>query len=345
MPETDKKILCGMDLNELRALADCEIPAARMIANCLYKKRITGISQFIGITKQLKASLSAAACTGLSGPVSWQKSVDGTAKYLFTNERSLNYETVFIPGEKRNTVCVSTQSGCRMGCPFCVTGRYGLKGNLSVSNILNQVISIPESGSVTHVVFMGMGEPMDNVDNVIKACSILTSDWGMAVSRRNITVSTVGITPGIRKFLELSDCNRAFSLYSPFEQERKRVIPAERKYPAIEIIDLMKSFPLQKRRRLSIAYVMIDGINDSDRHLKGLKTVLMNTKIRVNLLKYHPHPDDENKPSSPERMQLFKHELVMSGISASIRSSRGEDISAACGLLAAGMGSEAMNSD
>jgi 23S rRNA (adenine2503-C2)-methyltransferase len=296
-----------------------------------------GIPEFTGISKQLRASLSEVANTGLFSPVSSQTSADGSVKYLFRNEHLLEYETVYMPGERRNSVCISTQSGCRMGCQFCITGRHGLKGNLSAGDMINQVAAIPDSCRVTHVVFMGMGEPMDNVDNVLQACNILTSEWGLAVSRRNITVSTVGITPGIRKFLELSDCNLAFSLYSPFEEERKEVIPAERKYPANEIIELMRSFPLRKKRRLSVAYVMTAGINDTERHLEGLKNLLINTGIRVNLLRYHVHPFNDRKPSSTEKMQHFKHELVVSGISASIRESRGEDISAACGLLAACM--------
>jgi 23S rRNA (adenine2503-C2)-methyltransferase len=184
---------------------------------------------------------------------------------------------------------------------------------------------------------MGMGEPMNNLDNVIKACHIFSAEWGFALSRRNITVSTVGITPGIKKFLRLSDCNLTFSLHSPFADERIKVIPAEKKYPANEIIGIMKDFPVKRKRRLSVAYVMIREVNDTNKHLEGLKALLQESKIRINLLKYHSSPGDKNTSSSPERMQYFKHKLVTSGISASIRKSRGEDISAACGLLAAGL--------
>jgi 23S rRNA (adenine2503-C2)-methyltransferase len=224
-----------------------------------------------------------------------------------------------------------------MGCPFCVTGKYGFRGNLSVQDIINQVISIPESGTITHVVFMGMGEPMDNIDNVLKACNILSAEWGLAISQRNITVSTVGITAGVEIFLTHSNCNLTLSLYSPFPEERYRAVPAEKKYPAGQIIDMMKNYPVLKKRRMSIAYVMISGINDTDRHLEGLISLLRQSKIRINLLPYHSIPDDENASSSVERMQHFKHQLVISGISASIRKSRGSDISAACGLLASGL--------
>jgi 23S rRNA (adenine2503-C2)-methyltransferase len=224
-----------------------------------------------------------------------------------------------------------------MGCPFCVTGRYGFHGNLSAGEIVNQVISIPYASKVTHVVFMGMGEPMDNLENVLKACIILTAEWGLAISPRNITVSTVGITPGIEKFLGNSECNLTLSLHSPFSDERKLVVPVEKRYPVHEIVQIMKNYPVKKKRRMTIAYVMIKNLNDTDIHLEGIKTLLAGSKIRVNLLQYHKMPDDQHISSSPERMQFFKHSLVISGISASIRKSRGVDISAACGLLASGL--------
>jgi 23S rRNA (adenine2503-C2)-methyltransferase len=333
----DRKSLCGLTLDEIVHLSGTDVPHATGIVNCLYKKKITDIDQFTGISKQLKKELKEIFYAGVFEPVASERSSDGTIKYLFRNMNGLEYETVFLTDSKRITVCVSTQSGCRMKCPFCVTGKYGFCGNLSVQDILNQVISLPGSEKVTHIVFMGMGEPMDNIDNVIKACHILVAQWGFALSSRNITVSTVGITPGIKRFLELSECNLTFSLHSPFSDERRNVIPAEKKYPADEIIRIMKNYPVKKKRRLSIAYVMIRDVNDTDKHLKGLKVLLERSKIRINLLKFHSHPDDENISSPPERMQYFKHELVTSGISASIRKSRGEDISAACGLLATGL--------
>jgi 23S rRNA (adenine2503-C2)-methyltransferase len=224
-----------------------------------------------------------------------------------------------------------------MGCLFCVTGRYGFHGNLSAGEIVNQVISIPDKSKITHIVFMGMGEPMDNLENVLKACRILTAEWGLAISHRNITVSTVGITPGIKIFLGSSECNLTLSLHSPFPEERKLIVPAEMRYPVYEIINIMKNYPIKKKRRLSVAYVMINQLNDSDNHLEGLKSLLKGSGIRVNLLPFHMVPGDKNTSSSAERIQFFKHNLVVSGISASVRRSRGIDVSAACGLLAAGL--------
>jgi len=309
---------------------------AIVIARNLYKKGISEISQFQGLRNELRNILSSIMSVGTFSPVKSEVSEDYTIKYLFRNDEGKQFETVYIPDNKRYTVCVSTQSGCRMGCPFCVTGKYGYHGDLSAGDIVNQIVSIPDSGRITHVVFMGMGEPMDNIENVLKACRIITSGWGLAISSRNVTVSTVGITPGIRSFLDQSNCNLAISLFSPFADERIRVIPAEQKYPVHEIIDLLKNFTVRKKRRFSVAYIMIKDVNDTDSHLKGLINLLRRSGIRVNLLPYHQVKNDMNVSSSDERMHYFKHNLVISGISASIRKSRGADISAACGLLAGG---------
>jgi len=335
-----KKSLCGLSADEIFRLigpSGFTLSHAVSISNSIYKKRTGEISQITKIPKILKDELAANACSGIFMPVASEVSVDKTVKYLFRTETAKEFETVYIPGNKRNTVCVSTQSGCRMGCPFCVTAMYGFRGNLSAGEIVNQIISIPGAGKVTHVVFMGMGEPMDNLENVLKACKIITAEWGIAISPRNVTVSTVGITPGVEKFLESSDCNLTLSLHSPFIEERKRVVPVEKQYPVQKIIEIMKNYPVKKKRRLSLAYVMIKDLNDTDNHLEELKTLLKGSKVRVNLLPYHSVGNDPNTSSSAERMQFFKHNLVISGISASVRKSRGIDISAACGLLATGL--------
>jgi 23S rRNA (adenine2503-C2)-methyltransferase len=332
--------LCGLTANEIFDLirhSGFTINHAVAISNDIYKKGITEISKISKIPKKLKNELDTIANTGISMPVASELSADKTVKYLYRTESGKQFETVYIPEIKRNTVCVSSQSGCRMGCQFCATGKYGFHGNLSAGEIVNQVISIPHESKTTHVVFMGMGEPMDNLENVIKACKILTSEWGPAISSRNITVSTVGITPAIEEFLNSSECNLTLSIHSPFPLERKRIVPAEIKYPVHDIIRMLNSYPLKKKRRLTIAYVMIKGLNDTDLHLAELKTLLKGSRIRINLLSYHMLPDDQNTPSDAERMDFFRHELVLSGISASIRKSRGIDISAACGLLASGL--------
>jgi 23S rRNA (adenine2503-C2)-methyltransferase len=330
--------LCGLTADEIHELIEpfeFTFRHSLQISNSIYKKRISDIRQIAEIPKSLKQKLFDIAVTGLFPPTSSSISTDGSVKYLFRSEEGKVFETVSIPERKRNTVCVSTQSGCRMGCSFCATAKYGYRGNLTAGEIINQIISIPHSGDITHVVFMGMGEPMDNLENVIKACRILTSEWGLSVSSKNITISTVGIIPEIEQFLLRSECNLTLSLFSPFSVEREKVVPAERLNPSLKILELMKTIRVKRRRRLSIAYIMIDNINDTDAHLEELKTILKDSVIRVNLLSYHPVTNDQNCSSSKERMQYFKHSLVVSGISASIRISRGTDISAACGLLAA----------
>lgn len=334
-----KKTLCGLTADEILSSIGPDIftfAQAVNIAHSIYKKSITEISDFPNVSKKLREYLTINASTGLFKPVSSEKSIDHTIKYLFRTDRGKEFETVFIPDNKRNTVCVSTQAGCRMGCPFCVTGSYGFYGNLSAGEIINQIIGIPEAGRVTHVVFMGMGEPMDNLENVLKACKIITAEWGLAVSSRNVTVSTVGITTGIEKFLESSECNLTLSLHSPFVEERKLVVPVENRYPSHKIIEIMKSYPVRKKRRLSLAYVMIKDLNDSELHLEGLRALIGDSGIRVNLLPYHSVSNDIHVSSSEEKMLNFKHKLIVSGISASVRKSRGMDISAACGLLATG---------
>lgn len=332
--------LCGLTPHELYKQigpSGYTFDHAVRITSNIYRKHQSSFNGVKGVPKKLLELVSPDNSTGVFFPHSSEKSSDGTVKYLFVNSDGKKYETVYIPEQKRITVCVSSQSGCRMGCPFCVTGKYGFHGNLTAGEIVNQVISLPGSDKVTHVVFMGMGEPMDNIDNVLKACEILTAEWGMALSPRNITVSSVGITPGIKKFLDESVCNLTLSLFSPFFDERRKVVPVESKYPVNEIIDMMKETPLIKKRRLTISYVMIQDLNDSENHLKSLIDLLKGSRIRINLLPYHPVPGDKNVSSSMERLNYFKHNLVVSGISASIRKSRGSDISAACGLLASGL--------
>ncbi len=311
--------------------------SALLICNNIYRKRIKDIPDFRKISLKLRNFLSSVCTSGIFPPESSEKSIDGTVKYLFRSADDRFFETVFIPEKERNTVCVSTQSGCRMGCSFCATAGYGFHGNLSAGEILNQVLAIPGSDKINHVVMMGMGEPMDNIDNVLKACSILTAEWGMAISPRNVTVSTVGITPGIKKFLNESGCNLTVSLLSPFSDERKKLVPAENKYPVKAITELLKEYPLRKKRRISLAYVMIEGMNDTDEHLRELKRLAGGSMVRINLLPYHSLPGDSKRSSCHEKMMHFKHELIISGISASIRKSRGADISAACGLLASGL--------
>ena len=332
--------LCGLSPDELVELVKLEgftQKHAVIVTNFFYKRKGHKFNEIRNLSVSIKKCLENNFVTGFYPPISQVNSDDNTVKYLFRNQEGLEFETVAIPDGKRYTVCVSTQSGCKMGCTICATARYGFKGNLSAGDIINQILSLPEASSVTHVVFMGMGEPMDNIENVLKACTILTSEWGVSLSPRNITVSTVGILPSVKIFLEKSACNLTFSLFSPFPEQRRQITGLELLYPASEVIKYMSLFPIRRKRRLSIAYVMIKGFNDSENHLQELKKVLGGLNIRINLLPYHSTNDGIYTSSTPERLHQFKHELVLSGISESVRKARGADIDAACGLLASGL--------
>jgi 23S rRNA (adenine2503-C2)-methyltransferase len=335
-----KKDLCGLTSDEIFGLINKSgftLAQAVSISNSVYKKGISDIARFVNIPARLREELQKISASGIISPLCSEVSNDKSVKYLFRTESGKEFETVYIPDNKRNTVCVSTQSGCRMGCSFCETAKYGFRGNLTAGEIINQIVAIPDADKVTHVVFMGMGEPMDNLENVLKACRIITAEWGMALSSRNVTVSTVGLMKEVEQFMLRSDCNLTLSLFSPFSDERKKYIPAENRNPVQKIVNAMQRFPVKKKRRLSLAYIMIEGLNDTDSHLEALKSILKGSSVRVNLLPYHSVGNDSNSSSSGERMQFFKHNLIISGVSASIRKSRGRDISAACGLLASGL--------
>ncbi len=304
----------------------------RRLLYWVYRRGIKSFGEINDIPARVLKTITESFNTGLSSPLASETSADGSVKYLFTTPGGLLHETVWLPDGKRSTVCISVQSGCRMGCRFCATGQAGWGGNLTAGEIINQVISIPQS--FTHVVFMGMGEPGDNIEEVIKSAKILTAEWGLSAGHSKVTVSTVGVTPSVKRLLDETDCNITLSLHSPFPDERLCVIPAEAIWPFAETLRVMKEAGNRKKRRFTIAYVMIEGKNDSDHHLEELKRLLSGTGIRVNILPYHPLGEDSERSSSDAVMMRFKHLLVTAGISASVRRSRGTDIAAGCGMMA-----------
>jgi 23S rRNA (adenine2503-C2)-methyltransferase len=329
--------LAGSDLEMAKLLLSgngIDSRYARRLLYWIYRKRISSFTEINDIPKQVLSVLEDNFVPGLCPPVDSVKSSDGSVKYLYTTPGGLLHEAVWLPDGKRQTVCISVQSGCRMGCRFCATGQNGWGGNLTAGEIVNQVISLPHD--FTHIVLMGMGEPGDNIGEVIKACKILTAEWGLAAGSGKVTVSTVGVTPAVRMLLNETRCNITLSLHSPFPEERLKVIPAEAGWPFVETLRLMKEYDNRSRRRFTVAYVMIKGKNDSDSHLDELKRLLEGTGIRVNLLPYHPVKGDGEQSADHPTMMKFKHQLVTSGIGASVRRSRGADIAAACGMLAAG---------
>ncbi|MCI0523524.1 MAG: radical SAM protein [Bacteroidales bacterium] len=314
--------------------AGIEEKYARRLLYWIYRRGVRAFSEIDDMPAKVLKQLAASFETGLTLPTSSACSSDGSVKYLFSNRDGLLHEAVYLPEGKRRTVCVSVQAGCRMGCRFCATGLNGWRGNLTAGEIVNQVISIPHEA--TNVVMMGMGEPGDNIDEVIKACNILTAEWGLATGHSRVTVSTVGITPALRRLLDETRCNITLSLHSPFDGERQAVIPSEKRWPFRKSLTLLKAHAHDRKRRFTVAYVMMKGLNDTQNHLEGLKRLLEGTRIKVNLLPYHPFEGDAGVSSDHETMMRFKHLLVTSGIEATVRRSRGSDIAAACGMLAAG---------
>lgn len=263
-----------------------------------------------------------------------QRSVDGTVKYLYQTLKGNYIETVFIPEADRATLCVSSQVGCKMNCRFCMTGKQGFSGNLTVTDILNQLYSLPERDLLTNVVFMGQGEPFDNLDAVLQATELLTADYGYAWSPKRITVSSVGLKKGLKRFLDESDCHLAISLHNPFPAERAAVMPAEKSFSITEITDLLRQYDFSHQRRLSFEYIVFGGVNDSQRHARELIRLLRGLDCRINLIRFHQIPRvDELKGASEETMLYLRDYLTRHGIFTTIRASRGEDIFAACGLL------------
>jgi 23S rRNA (adenine2503-C2)-methyltransferase len=328
--------LFGKTLNELIAVTKrVGLPgyAAKQIADWLYKKEITTIEEMTNLSKKIRDTLSADYETGLYPPDSSSESPDGTKKYLFKVLKNKYIETAYIPDNDRATICVSSQAGCKMGCIFCMTGKQGFQGNLSANEILNQFRSLPEFKNLTNMVYMGMGEPLDNISEVLKSLEILTSEWGYGWSPTRITVSTVGLVSGIRDFLEKSRCHLAVSLHSPFDEERKKLMPIQRTNTVAEVLGIIRSFDFNSQRRVSFEYILFKGMNDTPRHINELAKILNGIKCRINIIRFHPIPGSEFQSPDEEATINFKEGLNRKGILTTVRASRGVDIQAACGLL------------
>lgn len=341
----EKKKLLGLTLDELKAVAtEVGLPsfAAKQMAEWIYGKHVRSIDEMTNLSLKGRSALAEHYEIGCVPPCDIQQSIDGTAKYLFPTESGQKVECVFIPDGDRATLCVSSQVGCRMGCRFCMTGRQGFGGNLSVTDILNQVYSVPGSELLTNIVFMGQGEPLDNLDAVLKATQLLTDANGWAWSPKRITVSTVGIRKGVERFLNESDCHLAISLHNPFHEERLAMMPAEKANDTRELLELLSKQDWSHQRRLSFEYIVFGGLNDSERHAKELVRLLSPIECRVNLIRFHEIPDTPYKGASEEKMIWLRDYLTKHGVTTTIRASRGQDIFAACGLLHAKSKTEIM---
>lgn len=333
--ETKRKLL-GMTLDELKTVvSELGMPSytATQLSEWLYKKKISSISEMTNISLANRNKLEESFEVGASAPIHAQKSVDGTIKYLFVVNKEKTIETVYIPTEDRATLCVSSQVGCKMNCLFCMTGKQGFTANLTANEIMNQIRSIPEADTLTNLVFMGMGEPLDNVNELFKVLEILTSSYGYGWSPKRITVSTIGITKGLKRFLEESDCHLAVSLHSPFPDERLTIMPVEGAYPSHQVVDLIRTYDFAHQRRVSFEYIVFKDLNDSPRHANALAALLRDIPCRINLIRFHAIPNVNLNSPDMTIMERFRDMLNAKGMVCTIRASRGEDIFAACGML------------
>ncbi|MBQ0049471.1 MAG: 23S rRNA (adenine(2503)-C(2))-methyltransferase RlmN [Bacteroidales bacterium] len=342
------QVLLGKNIDELKAIVkELGLPAfaAKQLAQWIYQRGASSFDEMTNLSKAAREKLKETYSVGRSEALDVQRSVDGTAKYLFpvsaTRDGEPQFvETVFIPDGERATVCVSCQVGCKMRCAFCMTGRQGFHGQLTAADILNQLYSLPERERITNVVFMGQGEPMDNLDNVLRATQMLCADYGWAWSPKRITVSTVGLKKGVERFLNESQCHLAVSLHNPFPDERSEMMPAEKAWSLTDLMQLLRQYDWTHQRRLSFEYTVMHGHNDSPRHVRELCRLLNRLECRVNLIRCHELPDSPFQPASESTMEWMRDELNRRGITCTIRASRGQDIFAACGLLSTAKQSE-----
>ena len=306
---------------------------ARQLQDWLYVKHAATFDSMTNLSKVHRERLSERFETGLEPPVEAIRSVDGTVKYLFRIAEGQYVEAVYIPDGDRATLCISSQVGCKMHCRFCMTGRQGFSANLTPGEILNQILSIPEADTLTNVVLMGMGEPMDNLDNVLTALSLLTDPKIMGWSPRRITVSTVGVRGTLDRFLKESECHLAISLHASSPSVRSDMMPAERLYSMTEMLELLRGYDFSGQRRLSFEYILFDGANDSLADARRLVNMLDGIHCRINLIRFHRIPDSDLDGVDMERMTAFRDFLTQRGVFTTIRASRGEDVMAACGML------------
>ena len=336
-----KQTLLGKTLAELQQVAlsvGLQKFAGKQLAEWLYVRRASSFEQMTNISLKGRQALEEQYTIGRHEPVAEAVSKDGTKKYLFRLsgdevKGDVFIESVYIPDNERATLCVSTQVGCKMGCKFCMTGTLGFHGQLPASEILNQIFSIPDSDQLTNIVYMGEGEPMDNIDHVLRSLQVMTEPWGCAWSPKRITVSTVGVVSGLERFLKESECHLAVSLHNPFGAERQEIMPIEKRYHLTDVVAMLKQYDWQHQRRVSFEYICWHGQNDTIRHAKELVRLLKGLPCRMNLIRFHAGVDQAFASSDEKQMEWLRDYLSDHGITTTIRRSRGEDILAACGML------------
>lgn len=331
-----KRPLLGLTLSELQnVVKNLGMPgfSAKQIASWLYDKKVTSIDEMSNLSLKHRELLKEIYEVGAEAPVDAMRSVDGTVKYLYRAGEGHFVEAVYIPDEDRTTLCVSSQVGCKMNCKFCMTGKQGFTANLTSNQIINQINSLPERDKLTNVVMMGMGEPLDNLDEVLKALEIMTASYGYAWSPKRVTLSSVGLKKGLQRFIEESDCHLAISLHSPILLQRRELMPAEKAFSITEIVELLRNYDFSKQRRLSFEYIVFKGVNDSLLYAKELLKLLRGLDCRINLIRFHAIPGVDLEGADMETMTKLRDYLTSHGLFTTIRASRGEDIFAACGML------------
>ena len=340
----DKTKLIGMNLAELQDVAlRGGMPkfVGKQLAEWIYAKGAVSFDEMVNISKKNKQWLQENYNIGREAPAREARSTDGTVKYLFDTPVGRGIEAVYIPDHDRATLCVSSQVGCKMNCYFCATGKMGFKANLAAAAIINQILSVPPRKAVvdgrmnplTNVVFMGMGEPLDNFAAVERVIEIMTAPWGLAWSPKRITVSTVGKLPQLKELLDRTQVHVAISVHSAETLQRESMMPAQKAFPISSVMRCLEAYDFSHQRRLSLEYIMWRGVNDDIAHADMLVKLIGDVPARVNLIRFHAIPGVDLRPASEERMLMFRNYLNQKGITATIRASRGEDIDAACGML------------
>lgn len=348
-----KENLLGKTPKALEQLAedlDMRPYRGRQIAEWLYHQHVASVSEMTNLSKADRTRLAAEFELRGEAPVDRRVSRDGTVKYAFAErspgggggarvdgsprDTSRIIEATLIPDGRRRTLCLSTQVGCARGCEICATGRMGFQGNLAAGSIINQYRSLPERDEITNIVYMGMGEPLDNIEQVLESLTVFTDPRGYAMSPRRITVSTIGIPGPLERLLHESEVHLAVSLHSPFAKERARLIPAERRNPIEAVLEVLRRYSWEGQRRLSFEYALVDGLNDSPAHAKAVARLIDGITARVNLIPVNPQAAVGFAPPDAERIEEFKQTLLEAGVRTTVRTSRGADIEAACGLLA-----------
>jgi len=330
----DLKSLNREQLEEFLSELGKEKYRTKQILRWIYQRQVTDFEQMTDLAKQFRQQLQERATISSWQPEVVETSTDGTRKYLFRLADGLSVEAVRIPmDEGRATLCISTQVGCAMGCQFCMTGTFGLARNLRPEEIVNQVCAALQDGPITNIVLMGMGEPLHNLDNVVTALQIFYLDDGLGYGTRRVTLSTCGLVPEIKALSQRIKVQLAVSLNATTDEVRSQLMPVNQRYPLNVLMDACRDYALQTKQRVTFEYTLIDGVNDSMADAKRLVKLLHGVRSKVNLIAYNEHEGAEFKAPTEESVKAFQSYLLQRDIVATLRASKGQDISAACGQL------------